>query len=94
MEAARIYKEMGVAALFIVMYVVTVWFLIRLLIADKKKAEEKTERMINVVNDCTNSNEQVTDAVKEMNKALEANTQHQIAFLTYQKARDEARRNN
>ena len=97
MEAAttglEVYEKAGVAALFIVMYLTTVWFLIRLLIKDRQKEIDRTEKLTQVIIGVTQTLKEVV-AVNDKLKTSVAEKDNRLAeFLAYIKARDEARRN-
>jgi len=66
----QVYKEFGVAALFIVMYLGTVWFLIRQLVKGKEEAVENAKTMARALEANTQSTDASNSIMLELKKAI------------------------
>lgn len=95
-EALETYKEAGVAGLFIVMYVTTVWFLIRMLMKDKQSilkqidAERvRTQEMTKIVEENAGALRQTAEIIKELKDTIQRDTDAHRELITYWKARDQ-----
>ena len=88
-EEYKIYKEFGVAALFIVMYVTTVWFLIRTLVQDRAKEVKRTEKIVEVVAASNVVLSRNTDILEKLKETIDNEERRSSELLTYLRAKDE-----
>ncbi len=92
LEFLKAYKEFGVAGLFIMMYLATVWLLIKELKASKKECVDITDRVVTVLDksaNCVDRFSAVMEKVEQGQSDLMTNNKEFIAFF---KGRDEQRR--
>lgn len=90
-EEYTIYKEFGVAALFIVMYVTTVWFLIRTLVQDRAKEVKRTEKLAELIATSNVVWRRNTEILEQLKLAIEREERRALEFLVYVKARNDVR---
>lgn len=93
--ALEVYEKAGMAGVFLVLYVTTVWFLIRMLAKDKaqiikdlQSERERTVAMARIVEGNTESNRQVIDVMRELKGVVEKDAEAQRELIAYFKARD------
>jgi len=92
----EVYEKAGVAGLFIVLYITTIWFLIRVLMKDKQrivdmyeKETERVERLATIVQSNTDSNKQMVRVAVELKDAVQEDTKVQREMMAYFKAKDQ-----
>jgi tRNA(Phe) wybutosine-synthesizing methylase Tyw3 len=88
-EEYQIYKEFGVAALFIVMYVTTVWFLIRTLMQDRLKEVKRTEKVVELIVTSNAVLARNTEILEKLKEAIETEERKSSELLTYLRTKDE-----
>jgi hypothetical protein len=93
--ALEVYEKAGMAGVFLVLYVTTVWFLIRMLAKDKAQiiADLQGERtrmtaMAQIVQGNTESNRQVIEVMRELKGVVEKDADAQREMIAYFKAKD------
>jgi hypothetical protein len=91
-EGLTAYKEFGVAGLFIVMYLGTVWFLIRMLIKDRDKEIDRVRALAQVVTENAGACLKVAQILEQLKERTEAEERKSAELLTYIRARDDVRR--
>jgi len=92
LEAAKLYQEWGVAALFIVMFAITLGFLIRLLVKGKDKEIERTEKLANILMQNAHSMDEYADVVRALQVCVDKEARASTELLTYFRTRDDMRR--
>jgi len=88
-EEYQVYKEFGVAALFIVMYVTTVWFLIRTLVQDRAKEVKRTEKVVELIVTSNAVLSRNTEILEKLKGAIEAEERKSAELLTYLRTKEE-----
>lgn len=93
--ALEVYEKAGMAGVFLVLYVTTVWFLIRMLakdkaqiIADLQSERTRTVAMAQIVQGNTESNRQVIEVMRELKGVVEKDAEAQRELIAYFKAKD------
>lgn len=93
--ALEVYEKAGMAGVFLVLYVTTVWFLIRMLAKDKAQIitdlhgeRERTVAMAQIVQGNTESNRQVIEVMRELKGVVEKDAEAQRELIAYFKAKD------
>jgi tRNA(Phe) wybutosine-synthesizing methylase Tyw3 len=88
-ETYQVYKEFGVAALFIVMYVTTVWFLIRTLVQDRAKEIKRTETVVELIVTSNAVLARNTEILEKLKETIENEERRSSELLTYLRTKDE-----
>lgn len=87
-EAVNTYRELGVAGLFIFLYVSTVIIFFKTLREDRKETIQLTEKMIAALESSTNANRDSAKLVAEVKNSLDQSTNQSKEFLAYARGRD------
>jgi hypothetical protein len=91
-EALQAYKEVGVAALFISMYLATIWKFINELKESRAfqtaMMKEMTEKVIIALESSKQTNNEYNRMAAEVKVTIDQNTRHSIEFLAFLKGRD------
>ena len=89
-------KEYGWAGFFAFQYIITVWFLIRLLVKDRnailasmENEKTRTERIATIIEKSVESDKRVIEAVRGLKVAVENDMNLQRETMAYLKAKDE-----
>jgi hypothetical protein len=89
-------KNYGWAGFFAFQYLVTVWFLIRLLVKDRtallesmKGERERTERIATIIEKSAESDKRLIEAVQGLKVAVYADLKMQSEAMAYYKGRDD-----
>jgi DNA-binding MarR family transcriptional regulator len=91
-DAVAIYKEAGIAVLFIVMYLTTLIFFIRDLREQRVVAQATTEKMIKALESSEHTSKQAIESMEQVNSTLQLNARQTAEFIAYLEGRDDARR--
>jgi hypothetical protein len=91
-DAVAIYKEAGIAVLFIVMYLTTLVVFIRDLREQRTAAQANTEKMIKALESSENINKQAIECMEQVDSTLQLNARQTSEFIAYLEGRDDARR--
>jgi len=85
----EVYKTYGVAGLFIVMYLATIWLFIADLKSQREKFAEMTKQMVEALNSSAMANIKTSDILSEVKKSLDENSNKMSEFIAYLRGRDE-----
>lgn len=86
------YQELGVAGLFIVMYVCTVLYLIKTLVKSKEESVKDTVTLVTALNETVASLENMTDSLDKLTKQSNEQTKRVDELLLYLKLKDQLKR--
>jgi len=87
LEYLKAYQNLGVAGLFIMMYLSTVWFLIRRLIKDREEERVRTERIVQVLAKYVETMRAHNALLDRLRDSVNADIQQQRELIVYLKAR-------
>ena len=82
------YKQLGVAALFIAMYLATIAMFIRDLRQQRKAAEDNTEQMVRALEASTQASSRTVEVLREVNSTLDAHSRQLAEFVAWLRGRD------
>jgi hypothetical protein len=82
------YQELGVAGLFILLYITTVLYLIRTLVKDKEDEKTETKNVVNALNSATVAMKGMADSMDELKEMSREQNKNVDAMMTYMKLRD------
>lgn len=88
LESVKIYKDFGVAALFIVMYTVTVWFLIRYLIKQGRERDQLIREVVKALESSASSMNKNTEVMTQVKASTDENIRMSVEFVSFLKGRD------
>lgn len=95
LDAAKAYKEFGVAALFIGMYITTIWKFIAELKETRKEQTEliksMTERVVTALETSKKANEDYQRMANEVKTTMDQSTRQSIEFMAFLRGRDSDR---
>ena len=89
--AVETYKQLGVAGLFILMYVTTVWFLIRVLVKQSSDAKAMTEKVVVALEASTSQSKQALDGMKNVSSSVDAQKTMMTEYIAYMKGLEKGR---
>ncbi|MFH1303776.1 MAG: hypothetical protein ABIK07_22185 [Planctomycetota bacterium] len=89
MDSYKIYREFGVAALFIAMYITTVWFLIKKLMQDRIQEVKRTKEIVEVVMTSNMVLSKNTEILEKLKSAIESEEKKSSELLMYLRTKDE-----
>lgn len=84
----QIYRDAGVAALFILLYVTTLKMFITDLKEQRKQGIENTEKVIKALETSSTAMANSTFVLREAKSSIEQNTRQTAEFVAYIKGRD------
>jgi uncharacterized protein Yka (UPF0111/DUF47 family) len=83
------YQELGVAGLFILLYITTVWYLIRTLVQSKVDATNETQKVVTALNEAVTATESMAETIGELKESVDGESKKIDELLTYLKLRDQ-----
>lgn len=83
------YEKFGIAGLFICMYLVTIWFLVRQILASKKEMVDMVEKVVAIQEKTIKSNEDITKTMGAVKRTVEASVAQHSEFIAYLRGRDD-----
>jgi len=87
-EALKVYQEYGVGALFLVMYVVTIFAFVRSLTQGRDKEIMRCERLAMLAESMTAASIAQTNILTQLRDSIEADRRETEQLHAYLKARD------
>ena len=87
-ELLKLLQDVGVAALFIAMYLTTVWYLYKELKAGKVEATAMVERMVTSLDKSSRATEDETKALDGVKASLDETRGQTREFLAFLRGRD------
>lgn len=84
----EIFKQLGIAGLFIAMYLTTVYYFYRELKEHKNELKEIGEKSVSALERSTRSIEDSTDILGTVKEGLEASKAQTSEFIAFLKGRD------
>jgi len=85
----QLYRDVGVAGLFIFLYLATLVTFIRDLKAQRKEAQEMTERVIKAMDSSSISSVKAAEVLEKVKGTIEDNTRKMSEFIAFLKGRDD-----
>jgi len=96
LETYQIYEKGGMIALFVIMYLTTIAFTLRLLMKDREKLIQdrerevkRTEHMAEIVVRQTQAQLETNELLKKLQDAVTLEVRKSAELMTYFKARDD-----
>lgn len=88
LELLKVYKDFGVAGLFITLYLLTVWRFYRELKDREQKGMAMTERMIVALDGAANAIERNGEVLSTVEKSIGESTTQVKLFIAFIRGRD------
>lgn len=88
----KIFTDFGVAALFVAMYLVTVYYYRKEVNEQREKAIAMTERVAIALDKAANAVDSSTEAIQEVTSNMEKTRNDIGKFIEFLRGRDEGRR--
>ncbi len=83
-----IYKDYGVAGLFLTLYLITLWFFYKELKEREKLMVAITERVVTALDKSSDSSETTAEVLKNVGTSLDTNTKQTGEFIAFVRGRD------
>jgi hypothetical protein len=90
--AAKLYTEIGATGLFIVLYVVTSYMLIRELKGARKETRELTEKTVAALESASEAIKRSTECIEEIEETIREGSHQNANLLAYLEGRDQGLR--
>jgi len=91
-DAVTIYRDAGVAALFIVLYLTTLYFFIRDLREQRVAAHVNAEKMVKALENSERTTQQAIECMNQVKETISLHATQTAEFIAYLEGRDDARR--
>lgn len=92
LEFLKVYKDYGVAGLFISLELITVYFFYRELKNSKAEVVVMTEKVITVADKAANAIQEISRTSSEVKSGIDQMRSQNIEFISFLKGRDDHRR--
>lgn len=92
LEFLKVYKDYGVAGLFIALELITVYFFYKELKNSKAEVVVMTEKVITVADKAANAIQEISRTSSEVKSGIDQMRSQNIEFISFLKGRDDHRR--